>query len=372
MNVPFCNFNAQMEAYKQEMMEAIGNVLDSGQFIQGQAVKDLEIKLAKYTGAKHALTCANGTDALTITMKALGVNQGDEVILPAFTYFATAETISDLGAVPVFVDVGEDFQINPVEVRKAVTEKTRAIIVVSLFGFLPHCEELLEISKEFDIPIIEDGAQSFGAVRNGVQSCSFATISTTSFFPTKPLACYGDGGALFTDCDELASKIRLLRNHGQSKKYTHISIGQNSRLDTVQAAVLMIKLKHFENEIDSRRDIAKRYIAKLKEVSQIQLPNSHGLQDQDGVWAQFTIRTKSRDKLVAHLNAKGIPTAIHYPKPVYKQLAYSDSSNNPFRKLNCPVSEELSRTVLSLPICAFTRREDQNTVLAEVKSFFNQ
>lgn len=372
MTIPFCNFAAQMDAYKQEMMEAIGNVLDSGHFIQGQPVKDLEKRISEFTGAKHAMTCANGTDALTLALKTLEVNNGDEVILPAFTYFATAETISDLRGVPVFVDVSEDFQINPLEVRKAVTEKTKAIVVVSLFGFLPQCEELLKISKEFGIPVIEDAAQSFGAVRGNYRSCNFATISTTSFFPTKPMACYGDGGALFTDSDDLAAKIKLLRNHGQSKKYTHVSIGQNSRLDTVQAAVLMIKLKHFEKEIESRRDVAKRYIAELKEVNQIQLPNGHGLQDQDGVWAQFTIRTESRDSLSAHLNAKGVPTAIHYPQPVYMQLAYSDSSNNPFRKLNCPVSEELSRTVLSLPICAFTSKKDQNTVLEEVKSFFNQ
>lgn len=370
MKIPFCDFEQQRKEYKDEILDTLSQVIDSGHFIQGSEVRELENKLQERTGARHCLTCANGTDALSIALKALSIKDGDEVILPAFTYFATAEVISDIGAIPVFVDVEENFQIAAREVEKAITEKTKAVMAVSLFGAMPDFKALLAICGKHNLPLIEDGAQSFGASSPAGKSLNVATISTTSFFPTKPLGCYGDGGAIFTNSDHLAEKIRLIRNHGQSKKYTHIGIGQNSRLDTMQAAVLLVKLKYLDRELERRELLAERYKQELIDLESYILPDPPS--DQRVVWAQFTLRHTARDQIINELKDSGIPTAIHYPLPVYRQSAYDVDSGAKCKAMDCPVAEKISNQVFSIPFCAFTKESTQDQVIQALKQITQQ
>ncbi len=346
---PFFDIQAQYAAHKSEFNAAIQEVLDSGKFIMGPQVAELEGQLQDYTKAKHCITCANGTDALQIAMMAIGVEPGDEVITTPFTFIATAETIALLGAKPVFVDVEEDsYLIDAKLIEEKLTEKTKAIIPVSLYGQIADMDEINSIAEKCShkyghkIYVIEDAAQSFGATYKGKKSCNVSDLAITSFFPTKPLGCYGDGGAIFTSDDELANIMKQIRVHGQSKRYHHVRVGVNSRLDTLQAAILQVKLKYFDGEVSKRQAIAEQYNLEYQEQDVI---TPMVMPDRTHVYGQYTIRVKDRDVFREEMKAQGIPTSVYYPVPLNKQEAFKDDS------ANCPVSDKLSEEVVSLPMC---------------------
>lgn len=349
----FFDIQAQYHAHHAEINDAVQTVLASGQFIQGPQVKALEQALCDYTGARHCITCANGTDALQIALMALGVGPGDEVITTPFTFVATAETIVLLGAKPVFVDIEEEsYLIDANLIAEKITPKTKAIIPVSLYGQIADMDAINQIAAEYSeklghkITVIEDAAQSFGATYKGKRSCNVSELSTTSFFPTKPLGCYGDGGAIFTSNDALAATIRSLCNHGQSERYVHTLIGVNSRLDTLQAAILQIKLKHFDAENNIRVQNALNYNQQFNNTDVI---TPTVLPERTHVYGQYTVRVKNREKFQADLKAKGIPTAVHYPVPLHRQPAFLDTS------ASCPIAEKLSAEVVSLPMCLYEK-----------------
>jgi len=352
----FCNLKAQYQKYQAEIDEAMKRVLLDSSYINGPAVPELENELSRFTGSK-AVACANGTDALQLAMMAVGIGPGDEVITTPFTFVATAEMIAIVGAKPVFVDISEDdFNINVASIEQAITDKTKAIIPVSLYGQMADMDEINRIAQTHNLVVIEDGAQSFGATYKGKKSCNASTLATTSFFPAKPLGCYGDGGAVFTQNEELEQKLRILRNHGQSKRYTHTQIGVNSRLDTLQAAILQVKLKHFPEEIAKRQKLAEAYSAGLKE--KFCVPTI--MPERTSVWAQYTLRTKNRDALQQKLADAQIPTAIHYPKPLHLQAGYAQYGGKPG---DCPVAEAVANEVISLPMSAFLTDAEQTFVI---------
>ncbi len=364
MNVKFqfIDLKAQYDAYKSEIDEAIQNVLNKTAFIMGTELKECEANLAKYTGAKHAITCSSGTSALELALRSIGITCGDEVIAPAFTFFATTEMISLLGATPVFVDIDEKtYNLSPALVEKAITPKTKAIVAVSLYGQCPDIDALNEIAKKHNITLIEDAAQSFGAEYKGKKSCNLSKLSCTSFFPAKPLGCYGDGGAVFTDSDEPAHFMRLFLNHGQNERYKHAIIGNNYRFDNLQAAVLNVKLKHFEDEIAERQKIAKRYDEALKDVTTIPFIETHN----KSAYAQYSIRVKNREAVIKKLTDAGVPTAIHYPIPLYKQEVYKSLNVNPAL---FPITELVSGEIMSLPFSPFLKESDQDMVISELRN----
>lgn len=341
MTMAFIDLDAQQRRIKEDLDRRLAAVLRHGQYILGPEVAELEERLATYVGAKHCISCANGTDALQIALMALGLKPGDEVITPSFSYIAAAEAVALLGGVPVFVDVDEETCLMRAEdIESRITPRTRAIIPVSLYGQCPDMSAICAAAERHGLTVIEDAAQSFGAAQNGKMSCALSKVSTTSFFPSKPLGCYGDGGAMFTDDDDLAVIMRQTARHGQDRRYHHIRIGVNSRLDTIQAAVLLAKLDVFAEDVRLRNVAAEAYGAALAQLP-VRLPTL--LQGNTCVWAQYTIRCKSRDKVAAALKDAGIPTAIHYPVPLHRQ-----------RALEChgsyPNSERLAATVLSLPM----------------------
>lgn len=350
--IPFVDLKAQYLAYKGEIDEAIARVLEHCRFINGPEVEQLEQELARYTGCRHAITCANGTDALQLCLMALGIGPGDEVIVPAFTFIATAEVVPLLGATPVFVDIREDiFTMDPTRFEEAITPRTRAVIPVSLFGQPADMDEINDIAARHEITVIEDAAQSFGATYKGRKSCNLSTMATTSFFPAKPLGCYGDGGAVFTSDDNLAAALRMLRNHGQSRRYVHDIIGVNSRLDTIQAAVLLVKLQHLDDEIRRRMHNAGRYVACLGQA-RLRLPVVAS--GRSCVWAQFCVTTPDRDTLLEHLRGADAAVPVHYPAALPKQPAFQTQSPEPRR---CPVADRVAQRIMSLPVCAYTRAE---------------
>ncbi|MBI5815001.1 MAG: DegT/DnrJ/EryC1/StrS family aminotransferase [Nitrospinae bacterium] len=357
----FIDLKAQYRLVKDKIDARIQKVLDHGQYIMGPEVAELEEKLAAYTGAKHAITVSSGTDALFIAMMALGVKPGDEVITTPFTFIATAETIALLGAIPVFVDVEpESLNMDPAKIEAAITKKTTAIMPVSLYGQCAQMEAINAIASKHGLPVIEDAAQSFGATRHGIKSSAMSTIGCTSFFPAKPLGCYGDGGACFTNDDGLATKMRQIRNHGQDKRYNHPIIGMNGRMDTLQAAILIAKLAIFPDEVAAREKIGARYTASLK--GHVQTPvimpgNNH-------VYAQYTIRVKSREQVAERLKADGVPTAVHYPKPLHLQPAFS---NLGLGVGSFPLAEKAADEVMSLPMGPYLTQEDQDKVVDAVK-----
>ncbi|MDR1911121.1 MAG: DegT/DnrJ/EryC1/StrS family aminotransferase [Helicobacteraceae bacterium] len=354
----FINLKAQYNAYKSEIDGAIAAVLSSGQFIMGKEVEALENALANYVGAKYAISCSSGTDALLIALLAIGVGASDEVIAPAFTFAASAEAIALVGAKPVFVDINErDANIDPELIERAITPKTKAIIPVSLYGNCADFDKINRVAYDHKIAVIEDGCQSFGAIYKGKKSGALSDMGTTSFFPSKPLGCYGDGGAIFTSDENLAKKIAQIRNHGQEGRYEHTAIGLNGRLDALQAAILNVKLKHFDDELKTRRKLASRYNAAFDESERI-------FYDQNGVAAQYTIRVKNRDKVVETLAKLGVPSAVHYPKPLHMQKAFSYLG---YKEGDLPISEKLSNEVLSLPFSAFLTQEEQEKVISAVK-----
>ncbi len=358
MKINFIDLQAQYKAYKNEIDAAIQEVISAANFIMGDEVKKLEEQLAEYIGAKYAISCASGTDALLLALMAIDIKPGDEVITTPFTFIASAEVISFLGAKPVFVDIDEKtYNISPIEIEKAITPKTKAIIPVCLYGQPADMDEINAIAKQHNIVVIEDAAQSFGAEYKGKKSCNLSEIGCTSFFPSKPLGCYGDGGAIFTNNQLLAEKMISMRAHGQTKRYYHKYIGINGRLDTIQAAVLIVKLKYLDQEIKARSIVAERYLNALKN-SKLILPFIKD--DRTSVFAQFSVRGQNRTELINKLKNNDIPTAIHYPMPLHLQEAYWDLG---YKKGDFPISEKVSEEIFSLPMSAFISEEEQNYII---------
>ncbi|MBN2602821.1 MAG: DegT/DnrJ/EryC1/StrS family aminotransferase [Candidatus Thermoplasmatota archaeon] len=352
----FCDLKKQYAEYKEEIQSEINDVIDSASFINGPSVMNLESALASYANVKYAITCSSGTDALLLAFMAYDIQPGDEIICPAFTFIATASMIALYKAVPVFVDINpETFTIDVEKIEEKVTKKTKGIIPVSLYGQMPDIDKINHIAKKHNLWVMEDGAQSFGATYNGNKSCSLTNVATTSFFPAKPLGGYGDGGAIFTNDKDLADKLFMLRNHGQEERYKHKYIGINGRMDTIQAAIVNVKLRHFDSELKLRQHAADRYTEML--TSYVEVPQIKA--ERTSTWAQYTIRVNDRDKIRGKLSEQGIPTAVHYPIPLPYQDAFSGyaSSNEEY-----PVSRQLSLRVLSLPMHALISEEEQREV----------
>lgn len=362
MAIPFIDLNTQQEKIKAVLDTRIAAVLAHGKYVLGPEVAELETKLAAYVGVKHCITCANGTDALLIALMALGIKAGDEVITTAFTYVATGEVIARLGATPVFVDIdNRTYNIDPAKIEAAITANTKVILPVSLYGQCADFDRINAIAQRHGLTVIEDGAQSFGATYKGKKSCGLSLIGCTSFFPTKPLGCYGDGGACFTDDDELAQVMDQIHRHGQDRRYHHIRMGLNSRLDTLQAAVLLAKMENFAKEVELRDRIGKRYTEKLRDNEKIITP--YIADGNTSVYAQYTIQVQNRDALQETLKAKGIPTAVHYPiplncQPMFNYLHQSVGS--------VPVAEAAAKHVMSLPMSAWLSDGDMDAVVREI------
>jgi len=362
----FIDLKQQYARYKVEIDERIHRVLDHGQFIMGPEIAEIESALADYVGVKHCLTVASGTDSLEIALRALDIGPGDEVITAPFTWISTAEVIGLVGAKPVFVDIDPvTYNIDIRKIEAAITPRTKALIPVSLFGQMPDYAAINAIAANYNITVIEDAAQSFGATQNGKRSCSVTQLSSTSFFPAKPFGCFGDGGALFTSDDALAAKMKAIRTHGGEKRHHHPYLGMNGRFDTIQAAVLLAKLPHFEWEVERRNAIGARYTALLDAGavggSAVQTPKV--MDGNTHVYAQYTIRVKDRDALGAKLKEAGIPTAVYYPKCLHEQPVFASSG---YRYGDFPVSEQCSREVISLPMHPFLSEQDQDTVVQHV------
>ncbi len=364
MKIPFIDLKAQYEAHKEEINEEVLGVLESTQFILGPQVSKLEKSLAEFTGAKHAVTCSSGTDSLLLALMALDIKAGDEVITTPFTFIATAEVIALVGATPVFVDIEEQtYNINSGLIEEKITNRTKAIIPVSLYGQCSNMDEINEIAKKHNLHVIEDGCQSLGATYKGKESCNLSDIGCTSFFPSKPLGCYGDGGALFTNNVELAKKIRTLSNHGQKERYKHKYIGINGRFDAIQAAILNVKMKYFRDEIRTREEIGTRY-NQLLQNSGVTPPTI--LKDRTSVFAQYSIRCKDRANLASKLNQAGVPTAVHYPISLHQQEAFSYLN---YKDGDFPLSEKVSSEIISLPMSPYLTKEQQDFVVKCIKEF---
>ncbi|MDP3960826.1 MAG: DegT/DnrJ/EryC1/StrS family aminotransferase [Pseudorhodobacter sp.] len=340
--IPFVDLAAQQDRLRAEIEGGIARVLAHGNYILGPEVAELEEQLAAYTGAAHCITCANGTDALQIALMALGVGPGDEVICPGFSYIATAETPAVLGARPIYVDIDPvSYNMDPAGLEAAITPHTRAIIPVSLYGQTADFDAINAIAARHGLPVIEDGAQSFGASYKGRKSGTLSTIGCTSFFPSKPLGCYGDGGAIFTSDPELATVLRQIARHGQDRRYHHLRVGVNSRLDTLQAAILLPKLAILDDEIAARQRLADAYDSAFVPLG---LPTPRIAQGCGSSWAQYTIRVQNRDAVQAALKEAGIPTAVHYPLPLNRQPAVADLA------AHLPHGDRAADEVLSLPM----------------------
>ena len=359
----FIDLKTQYRTLRESVNARIQKVLDHGQFILGPEVTELEQRLAAYVGVRHCTAIASGTDALLVPLIALGIKPGDEVITTPFTFAATAEMVVLLGARPVYVDVEPDTaNIDASKIEAAITPRTRAIMPVSLYGQPADMDEINAIGARRGILVIEDAAQSFGAAYKRRRSCGLSTIGATSFFPSKPLGCYGDGGAVFTDDDGLAQAMREIRHHGQSGRYHHTRIGINGRLDSIQCAVLLAKLERFDWEVAERARIGARYDELLAGLE----PAIRRVQvrpDRTSVFAQYTVLTSDREALERALKAEGIPTAIHYPKSLHQQPAYSAG----WEGISFPVSERLAREVISLPMHPYLDAATQDRIAAAVR-----
>ena len=353
--IDFIDLKAQQLRIKEQIDAAIQRVLAHGQYILGPEVAELEERLAAFVGAKHCISCANGTDALQIALMALGIGPGDEVITPGFTYIATAETVALLGAKPIYADIHErTYNLDPTLLDAAITARTKAIIPVALYGQCADMDAINAIASKHGLPVIEDAAQSFGAKYKNRYSCNLSTIGCTSFFPSKPLGCYGDGGALFTNDDTLAKIIRQIARHGQDRRYHHIRVGINSRLDTLQAAILLPKLDIFADEIELRQQVARNYDRLLSEANVNSTP--HIAPGNASVYAQYTIRVDNREQVQAKLHEAGMPTAVHYPIPLNKQPAVADA------QVRLPVGDRVARQVISLPMHPYLTLHQQQTI----------
>ena len=368
----FIDLKTQYKKLKKDIDERIENVLNTGNYIMGTEVKELEKKLAEYVGVKYCVTCANGTDALQIALMALDIKENDAVFVPSFTFYSTAEVVSAIGAEPIFVDVNkETFNMNPKLLEKAIKDvledgkfTPKVIMPVDLFGQPADFNEISKIAEKYNLKIIEDGAQGFGGEINGRKACSFGYISTTSFFPAKPLGCYGDGGAIFTDDEKIYNLLLSIRVHGKGEfKYDNVRLGMNSRLDTIQAGILFPKLKAFKDyELDERNKYAKMYTEKLKEYVKTPVVKDGFLSS----WAQYTIMLNSddeRNNLQSKLKEKGIPSMVYYPKPLHKQQVYSYYN---FNLEDLKVCEEISQKVLSLPMHPYLNEEIVNEICINI------
>jgi UDP-2-acetamido-2-deoxy-ribo-hexuluronate aminotransferase len=367
MSIPFIDLKTQYQALKPQIQARIDAVLEHGQYIMGPEVEELEDKLAVFTGAKHCITCASGTEALLMSLMALGIGPGDEVVTTPFTFVATAEMIVLLGAKPVFVDVEPDTgNINANLIEAAITSLTKAIMPVSLFGQTADMDAINAIAAKYgNLPVIEDAAQSFGATYKGRQSCNLSTIGCTSFFPSKPLGCYGDGGAIFTNDDTLAQAMREIRVHGQSQRYVHTRLGVGGRMDTLQCAIVLAKFERFEWEVQQRMKIGQRYTDLISSLRAKRSSPQEAIQiitihpERTSVYAQYTIIVPNRQALQKRLADVGIPTAVHYPVPLNEQPAY--------KQLCCPdctpVAQQLAKRVTSLPMGADLDASEQEGII---------
>ena len=370
MKIDFANLQYQHELYKEEIEEAILKVARNCNFIMGNEVQELEKNLEEFTGAKYAVSCSNGTDALLLAMMALDIKPGDEVITTPFTFIATAETIAFLGATPVFVDIDEKtYNIDPNKIEAAITDKTKVIIPVSLYGQPADMDAIQAIvdktlkTKNQKLYTIIDGAQSFGSTYEGKTDSNLGDISTTSFFPAKPLGCYGDGGAVFTNNEELANKMKSLRLHGQSKRYHHKYIGMGGRLDTIQAAVLNVKLKYYPKDLALRQEVASKYTKALS-TNHKSLITPFISDKCTSAWAQYSIRIKNRDELQEKLKLAGIPTAVHYPMPLHLQECFESLG---YKKGDFPISEKVSEEIMSLPMNPYLTDDEIEYIIGNLK-----
>ncbi len=358
----FIDLRTQYLRYQAAIDARMHAVLQHGHYIMGPEIAEVECELGKYVGVKHAMTTASGTDSLEIALRALGIGPGDEVLTVAFTWISTAEVIGLVGAKPVFIDIDPvTYNMNVDRITAAISPSTKAIMPVSLFGQMPDYDRIKAIAARFNLPVIEDAAQSFGATQHGRRSGGVTLIGSTSFFPAKPFGCYGDGGALFTDDDALAAKMKAIRTHGGEKRHHHPYLGMNGRFDTIQAAVLLAKFPHFPAEVDARQRIGARYTELLRGVCivpEVAPGNTH-------VYAQYTIRVPDRDALGAKLKAAGIPTAVYYPKCLHEQPVFADVAC-PWGTL--PASEAASREVISLPMHPFLSEQDQDRIVKAVRA----
>lgn len=364
--MPFADLKAQYKALRPQIRARIDRVLEHGQFILGPEVGELEERLAAYTGAKHCVTVASGTEALLISLMALGIGPGDEVITTPFTFVATVEVIVLVGATPVFVDIEpETCNLDARLLEAKITKKTKAIMPVSLYGQPADMDEINAIAaRHGNIPVIEDAAQSFGAEYRGVKSGHLSTLGCTSFFPSKPLGCYGDGGAILTSDDALAQACREIRVHGQSKRYVHTRIGVGGRMDTLQCAIVLAKLERFDEEVVKRQAVAKRYHACLGDGAGIYELLPWPKPDRSSVFAQYTILVKERERIQAHLAERGIPTAVHYPIPLNQQPAYAHlCGSDP-----TPIAAEIASRVMSLPMHPDLCEGDQDRVVEALRT----
>ena len=363
-SVPFLDLKPQYKALEKSINERIQTVLNHGQFILGPECVEAETALAKYIGVKHCLTAASGTDALMMALMALDIGPGDEVITTPFSFFATAEVISLVGATPVFVDIDPvTYNIDPSLIEKAVTKRTKAIMPVSLYGQPADFDAIARVASKHGLPVIEDAAQSFGAPYGSRKSCGLTLVSASSFFPAKPLGCYGDGGATFTNDDALNERMAQIRVHGQSSRYHHVMLGINGRLDTLQCAILIEKLKRYDWEIERRNSIAARYSAGLSSLGSACVVPAVAA-GRGSVWAQYTLRVAARDSFVAKMKERGVPTSVHYPTPLHHQPVYAH-----LRDLySCPESERAGREVISIPMFPDLTNEQVDFVIAAVKA----
>ncbi len=356
----FINLKKQQEILKDELDSRISNVLSHGQYIMGPEIKELESKLCEYTESKYCITVSSGTEALLISLMALEIGIGDEIITTPFTFVSTAEVIALLGAKPVFVDIDpQSCNLDPTGIESSISDKTKAIMPVSLYGQPADMGQINEIAAKHHLPVIEDAAQSFGSVQDKRKSCNLSTIGCTSFFPSKPLGCYGDGGAIFTNSPEIAEAARAIRVHGQKERYIFSSIGVGGRMDTLQAAVVLAKLTIFDKEVELRHEIGEKY---NKIFDQLGIDRVKQKSNTSSVFAQYTIFIEQREKVVKSLNRDGIPTSIHYPLPLNQQPAYKGLCSN-----ETPISSNISKTVLSLPMGPYLTKTEQEKVVKSLE-----
>ena len=359
----FINLKTRQQLIGDKINARIRKVMDHGQFILGPEVLELEKKLSEYIGSKHCVTVSSGTDSLLISLMALGIGKGDEVITVPYTWISTAEVISLLGAKPVFVDIRPDtWNMDETQVEAAVTEKTKAIMPVSIYGQCSDMDEINGIAKKYDLPVIEDAAQSFGATYKGKKSCNLSTIGSTSFFPSKPLGCYGDGGALFTNDDDLADKFRWIRVHGQQQKHHHPILGLNGRMDTLQAAILLEIFELFPEEVEKRNQIGEYYSSQLNKIDYLQIPVIG--EGNTSVYAQYTILGKDRKRIQMALKSADIPSVSYYSVPLHLQPVFNGLEQNVG---DFPVTEKVATRCLSLPMSPYLTNEEQEKVIQAIK-----
>lgn len=357
----FIDLKAQQKLIRKDLSLAIDKVLDHGQYILGPEVTQLEEQLARFVGVSYCISNANGTDALLLALMALDIGPGDEVITTPFSFFATTEVISLIGATPIFVDIDpQTYNLDPKGLESKISAKTKAIMPVSLYGLCADFDQINEIAARYKIPVIEDAAQSFGATYKSRYSCGLTFISCTSFFPSKPLGCYGDGGACFTNNEKIAQRLRELRTHGQSERYTHTQIGLNGRLDTLQAAILLTKFKIFPEEIKLRNQIGRRYSEAFAGFKTQYIPEGY-----TSVYAQYTLEVENRSSFIKKMKELGIPTAVHYPIPLHLQPVYADRG---YKKGDQPYAENAAEKVVSLPMHPYLSADSQDFIIKSVLS----